>query len=300
MIPYGQDITENDIRNYWGNGYVLLRQGGVWSMYRLIAVDGDRFLLNKSNTVGMADKNAPKEVTLTRDQFFEQVLLHRPELGIVPSADSASLIQLGWVPAHGNQIKALTSNDIHITTLCKRKPKVAVVHEEPPIQEDQHVNLPLMLVRKALAGNQVTIRIGKSAIEASKFFQSPLRRDNMPRVAGRDEHKGRLKLVVSYLNSTALEFQDAYVTSRDRHFSPLQRDWWLRGNAAGAVLYAGQTALGTVILHNPAEAEFKVVKGVSKEQSTVLKAMAKAILAGYAINTVEKIEEKAHAIAKES
>jgi hypothetical protein len=276
MIPYGQDINDQDIMNYWGAGVVLVQFDNVWSAYRLTEVLGDDCILRKVDTPGMASEEAPEKIELTRDEFFEQVLLHRPKLGVCYSDDDKSLYHLSWVPSGPDRVKSLRGTDVHVIPL-------GTVDGEDDIVVVEDDDIASVIILNRLKGEGDSDREWR-ALKASLTID-PLNDDLQPRHDPRLNDTRNLKLVIKYLNSKAVSFRDAYASAIRTGLSWVAGEHWLKRteDRAGVHLHAGQVRISKVRIDALGNTRVAVPEDTGKAKSLVCKMMTNAILAANGI-----------------
>ena len=110
MIDYDSKIDAHDISRYWTGGVVLLEHEGVWSGYCITGIGGDD-VVSLTIRKDLANGEPPKNVSLSRPEFFRLAILHRPRLGAV-ATDDGHVVILSWMPSGNTMNKSLQDSDI--------------------------------------------------------------------------------------------------------------------------------------------------------------------------------------------
>lgn len=252
MIPYAQDINRRDMLAYWSDGYLLVDEDGQWNAYKLYNIDGDEVCtITRCNE--FSSDGAREMITLSKEKFFESVLLHRPPLGTVITPEGEAL-HLSWVAATGNKIKSVMAEDIHVTKL-----KADDAPEED-VDMQQLINQWARTVRQHRKGED---RIGQ--FEMAEAYPNPkhmyyINRMNAPRMARRRREPARddiIKLVLAYLNRTPLGFYEALEIALHDGMAVDENDVLIRRtDKKAAELSIGDMMLGTVCV-TPMGCDFK-------------------------------------------
>jgi hypothetical protein len=115
MIQY-DDIQQEDMGRYWGEGYVFLNHNGSWNAYKLNQVLEDSVRLVLDAKIGPYG-NPPERLSMTYADFFAQAMLHRPPLGILVR-DTGEVWGLSWQHANGQELaKAIRAPDVYVKPL---------------------------------------------------------------------------------------------------------------------------------------------------------------------------------------
>jgi len=131
MIQY-EKIDVNDMQVYWGKGYVIVPVGK--HLYGYLSISFSKTSVVLRHDVGTMVEGLPpppETMEMTHNVFFQNVMLHRPPLGVLVRSDE-EVVLLGWQHANGQRLsKAITEGEILCTPIVKKKKKGKEIKEEP-------------------------------------------------------------------------------------------------------------------------------------------------------------------------
>ena len=282
MIPYLDSINDADILAYWGHGSIFLKHKGIWNSYTLTDVDGDRCVISAQR--GLCDSDAPPSIVMTREQFFEQCLLHRPPLGVVEDTDSGYLLHLSWTATGGDRVKAMLAEQVHIIRLAEYRAPDKPVEKTVtvPVQDDlvrwgtAFANLREELVTQGVAmySRESRRRAFRNAADAGVVDYTRLSHTRKP------AQPNIMSLVRRLLNRTEPTLKSACAEAKAHGSAAGPSGSWLSYDPTKDIyeLYSGQTRLGRVRQSATGMASFTPVRYKNKAKSTSVIMLAKTIL----------------------
>lgn len=270
MIPYAESIERNDMVAYWGTGFILLNFSGTWSAYRLREVAEDHSCTLRREP-GLSDKDAPVNVRLTKEEFFEQALLHRPSLGVV-IAKSGEIVHLSWIAARGDKIKSIVPEDVHISTL-------GWVPDSDKNNPDEPSTLELM---EAWADSCKHWRTEWGHLKEDVIFPDKTRitYPGTRRDKKKPARPNVMSLVMQFLNQTQTPFESAVRQALDVGAAVAENGTWLARASKGeaANVYTVGTKLGVAREKADGSIEFVPVKHKLAARQRVINALASRLI----------------------
>lgn len=265
MIQY-DDISPEDLSRYWGKGTVFmpLRNGDevVWNAYTTYEVGTSRVMLKLVKGLPitkLSSGEAPETaLTLTYQEFFRQVLLHRPALGVLTREDG-SVYLLSWQHADGNDLcKAIRNEDVRVDMLVPPTGAAPDTDEEWPDVWGRLLSQHWDRVKAADHAARLDQLIGNGLMRAStEYGQHPTTQWPRPGRQRMVADKNATRYVLEYLNQAPHTIRRAASMPPDKPVA-LSGPAWLRPAKKGWDLMAGTQRVGLIL---PETCELVRVKG---------------------------------------
>lgn len=200
MIAY-DNIGLEDLQNYWGGDGVVFvtSSAGLVNAYHASFPNATHAKLSLADSHVIKYGNPKASLVMPVNDFFEEVLLHRPALGVIVGRR----VLLSWQHPNGNQLtKAVYGSDILVTTL-EGGPAPPSIREWVKIVVDLHNTLatPDMMMAPSAARQEALDR----------YIQYPLTYTNpgyiVPR--SRPQNFEGINLVLEYINQPSYSLREA-------------------------------------------------------------------------------------------
>ena len=116
MIQYDRHMDGEDIVRYWAGGFVLRRRAncGPWCLAAVGRARPDGML--ELYVYHQGTDRAPTTEVLTRDAFFDEVILHRPVVNLV--LHQGVLYRLSWLPPDRAANRSIGEGSIRVRRLA--------------------------------------------------------------------------------------------------------------------------------------------------------------------------------------
>jgi hypothetical protein len=248
MIQY-DDIQQDDMARYWGDGYVFLNHDGFWNAYKLNQVLEDSVRLVLDPRIGPYG-NPPGRLNMTYGDFFAQAMLHRPPLGILV-CDTGEVWGLGWQHANGQELaKAIRAPDVYV------KPIVRTVDVEAQQAQDNewhelfvrsitHLRDIVLNELPADIAPQEIRREAQVAVAAHRYVHHPLVAGAPGKRRQAGQHQNAIALVVGFLNQARRNIREA-ITEMAQKPVALRGTAWLRPDKGAVWLMNGTYEVGQI------------------------------------------------------